>query len=100
MFWASAHTTTRVHEVWAKWFDEVATQTRTESLRLVTRNNSFHLELNKLKPGRKYTVETSDNLTAWTPQESFTAVEGTNTLSIVPTAGDPAMRLFRLTWRE
>lgn len=100
VFWAGAHTTTRVHEVWAKWFDEVATQTRTESLRLVTHNNSFHLELSKLKPGRKYTLETSDNLTAWTTQESFTAGEGTNTLAIAPTAGEPAMRLFRLSWRE
>lgn len=98
VFWDWAHTTTRTHALWAEWFDEVATQTRTESLRLVAGSNSFDLKLCKLKPGRNYTLETSDNLTAWTPQESFTVVEGTNTLSILPASGGPPMRLFRLAW--
>ena len=98
VFWDWAHTTTRTHAVWAEWFNELATQTRTESLRLVVRSNSFDLELSKLKPGRKYTLETSDNLSTWTPQESFTAVEGTNTVTIAPASGGPTMRLFRLAW--
>ena len=53
VFWTGAHPTTRVHGVWAEWFGEAATQSRTESLRLVTRGGSFDLELTKLKLGRK-----------------------------------------------
>jgi phospholipase/lecithinase/hemolysin len=98
VFWDWAHTTTRTHAVWAQWFEEVATQARTESLRLVVRNNSLALEPSKLKPGRKYTLETSDNLRAWTPKESFMAVEGTNALEIVPAPSGPTVRLFRLAW--
>ena len=98
VFWDGGHTTSRTHEFWAKWFDEVATQSRTESLRLAARGDAFDLELAKLKPGRHYAVETSQDLTAWTAQESFTAVEGTNTLTILPSSGGPTMRLFRLAW--
>ncbi len=98
MFWDWAHTTTRTHAVWAEWFNELATQTRTESLRLVTSSSAFDLEMTKLKPGRNYSVETSHDLTSWAAQESFTAVEGTKTLTIVPSAGGPAVRLFRLAW--
>ena len=90
--------TALVHEAWAKCFDEVATQSRTESLRLVARRDSFDLEVRKLKPGRNYTLETSQDLAVWTAQESFTAVEGTNTLTTVASPGAPNMRLFRLAW--
>ncbi|MHC1767245.1 MAG: SGNH/GDSL hydrolase family protein [Verrucomicrobiia bacterium] len=98
VFWDANHPTSRTHGIWAEWFDTVATQSRTESLWLVKRSDRFDLETTKLKPGRKYTIETSQNLTAWTAQESFTAVEGTNTLSIQPTSGSSTMRLFRLAW--
>ena len=98
VFWDGSHTTSRTHEFWAKWFDEVATQSRTESLRLVARRDSFDLEVRKLKPGRNYTLETSQDLAVWTAQESFTAVEGTNTLTTVASPGAPNMRLFRLAW--
>lgn len=99
VFWDWAHTTTRTHTVWAEWFSELATQTRTESLRLVaTPSSAFDLEMTKLKPGRNYSVESSHDLTRWAEQESFTAVEGTNTLTMVPSAGGSTMRLFRLAW--
>jgi phospholipase/lecithinase/hemolysin len=98
VFWDANHPTSRTHGVWAEWLAEVATQTRTESLRLRVQGESFTLELSKLKPGRVYALEVSSNLVDWAVQESFTAVEGTNTLIFAPSAGSPAMRLFRLAW--
>ena len=98
VFWDANHPTSRTHGIWAEWFDEVATQSRTESLRLVTRRNSFDLELTRLKPGRVYALKVSSNLVDWALQDSFTAVEGTNTLEIVPSPSGSNMRLFRLAW--
>jgi phospholipase/lecithinase/hemolysin len=98
VFWDGSHTTSRVHAFWAQWIDKVATQTRTESLRLVARGDGFDLGLTRLKPGRHYTLETSHDLTSWTAQESFTAVEGTNTVTIAPSSSAPTMRLFRVAW--
>ena len=98
VFWDGSHTTSRTHEFWAKWFNEVTTQTRTETLRFVTRSNSLDLEMSKLKPGRSYTVQTSHDLTSWTAQESFTPAEGSNTLTIAPSPSGPPMQVFRLTW--
>ena len=98
VFWDQSHPTSRTHGVCAEWNGEVATQSRTESLRLAARGDSFDLELSKLKPGRHYSIETSHDLMVWSAQESFTAAEGTNTLTIGPSAGGPPMRLFRLAW--
>ena len=98
VFWDWAHTTTRTHAVWAGWFNEVATQTRTESLGLAARGDAFDLRLTRLKPGRKYSVESSFDLLGWTAQDLFTAVEGTNTFTIAPSPADPAARFFRLAW--
>jgi phospholipase/lecithinase/hemolysin len=99
VFWDANHPTSRTHAVWAEWIGEAATQSRTELLHLVVRSNSIALELTKLKPGRAYTLEVSSNLVDWAEQESFTAEEGTNTLAAVPPAGNPATRLFRLSWK-
>lgn len=98
VFWDANHPTSRTHGVWAEWFDEVATQYRTESLRLVIRGSSFDLELIRLKPGRHYNVETSHDLHSWAVHESFTAVEGTHLLTIAPSPVDLTMQLFRLAW--
>ena len=98
VFWDQSHPTTRTHGVMAAWIGEIATQSRTESLRLVARGDAFDLGLTRLKPGRKYTVETSHNLLDWVAHESFTAAEGTNTVTIAPSPDGPAMRLFRLAW--
>jgi hypothetical protein len=82
----------------AAWIGEIATQSRTESLRLVARGDAFDLGLTRLKPGRSYTVETSHNLLDWVAHESFTAVEATNTLTNVSSPRGPTMGLFRLAW--
>jgi phospholipase/lecithinase/hemolysin len=100
VFWDENHTTSRTHGVWAGWFDEVATQTRTESLRLRAEGEAYTLELSKLKPGRAYALEVSSNLVDWVAQESFTVDEGSNTVRLASAPLDPGVRLFRLSWRE
>ncbi|MBE7502363.1 MAG: hypothetical protein HS113_19175 [Verrucomicrobiales bacterium] len=100
VFWDANHPTSRTHAVWAEWFDEVATRTRTESLRLVARSNTFDLELTRLKPGRSYALEASANLVEWAVQQSFTADEGTNTVRLASAPPDPGVRAFRLSWTE
>jgi len=100
VFWDANHPTSRTHGVMAEWFDEVATQTRTESLRLVARSNAFDRELIRLKPGRVYAVEVSANLVEWAVQESFTADEGTNTARLASAPQDPGVWAFRLSWTE
>ena len=100
VFWDANHPTSRTHGVVAEWFDEVATQTQTESLRLVARSNAFDLELIRLKPGRVYAVEVSANLVEWAVQESFTADEGTNTARLASAPQDPGVWAFRLSWTE
>jgi len=100
VFWDAYHPTSRTHGVWAEWFDEVATQTRTESLRLRMEDETFTLELSKLKPGRAYALEVSSNLVEWAVQESFTADEGTNTVRLASAPADPGLRAFRLSWTE
>jgi phospholipase/lecithinase/hemolysin len=100
VFWDENHTTSRTHGVWTGWLGEVATQTRSESLRLRADGDAFTLELSKLKPGRAYALEVSSNLVEWAAQESFTADEGTNTVRLAPASADPGLRAFRLSWRE
>ena len=100
IFWDENHTTSRTHGVWAGWLGEVATQTRTESLRLRMEDETFTLELSKLKPGRAYALEVSSNLVEWAVHESFLADEGTNTVRLAPAPADPGLRAFRLSWRE
>lgn len=100
VFWDENHTTSRTHEVWAEWLGEVATQTRTESLRLRAEGEAFTLELSKLKPGRVYAVEASGNLADWAVEDSFTADEGTNTVTLASAPKHPGLRAFRLSWTE
>ncbi|HOB99601.1 MAG TPA: SGNH/GDSL hydrolase family protein [Verrucomicrobiota bacterium] len=102
VFWDENHTTSRTHGVWTGWLGEVATQTRTESLRLRTEGDAFTLELSKLKPGRAYALEVGSNLVEWAVHESFAANEGTNTvrLAAAPSPSDSGLRAFRLSWRE
>jgi phospholipase/lecithinase/hemolysin len=100
VFWDENHTTSRTHGVWAGWLGEVATQTRTESLRLRVQGEAFTLELSKLKPGRVYALEVSPDLVDWAVQDSFTADEGTNTVRLASVPADPGLRAFRLSWRE
>lgn len=100
VFWDENHPTSRTHGVWAGWLDEVATQARTESLRLRPEGDAFILELSKLKPGRVYALEVSSNLVDWAVQESFTADEGTNSVIVARGPMDPSVRLFRLSWTE
>lgn len=100
VFWDGVHPTTRVHSLWADWFAEVATGSRTESLRLVTRSNAFDVKMIKLKPGRSYTLEFTQNLRDWAAHASFTAAEGTNTVTMAASPDDPIMEVFRLAWTE
>ena len=62
--------TALVHEAWGKCFDDVAAQSRTESLRLVTPSDALDLQLTKLKPGR---VRPSVGQTAGSRLPSFPA---------------------------
>ena len=100
VFWDENHTTSRTHGVWTEWLSEVATQTRTESLRLRAEGEVFTLELNKLKPGRAYALEVSSNLVEWAVQESFRADEGTNTVRLDAAPAALGLRAFRLAWTE
>jgi hypothetical protein len=100
VFWDEKHTTSRTHAVWAGWLDEVATQTRTESLRLRPDNDALALELSKLKPGRVYALEVSSNLMEWAVHESFRADEGTYTVRLDSAPAAPGLRGLAWLKRE
>lgn len=98
MFWDQYHPTSKAHAVIGDWTLEAINNAVLEDLRLVpTPESSLALQMNHLRIGRSYTLETSRNLEQWDQQASFIPRAGTNTwdlTNLVETA------FFRLRWER
>jgi phospholipase/lecithinase/hemolysin len=81
LYWDGHHTTSKAHAIYAGWFEQTLSQTILEKVELARTGGELVLQMNKLRLGATYTLQTSPDASHWSDIQSFAASAGTNSWS-------------------
>jgi phospholipase/lecithinase/hemolysin len=96
VFWDGLHPTSKLQGLIAAWHLEALANSVLEDLRFTVANGSVDIQMNHLRIGRDYTLQSSSDLNRWQDVQTFTAAAGTNHWTT--TQSEITGPYFRLKW--
>jgi phospholipase/lecithinase/hemolysin len=96
MFWGW-HPTTKLHRLIAAWHEEMLTNSVLETVEAHVASGSPVVQMDHLRVGRDYALQSSTDLRAWSDVQSFTASAGTNQWA--GSFDNAGTQFYRLKWQ-